>query len=318
VADLVDERGFRWTQTYNDSYPSEQWQIGETILMRLKFEDQIGRPKGNYKIFLSLYSPHDKASVSVITPSGTAAYAILNQIAISNLQSPISNLVTPLVTLNSLNLIKLNPPPATLRQGEPLPFTLTWQASQEISNAAIRIKLGDRELETRTISRLAPGERLTDRYAPRIPRELAAGVHQVTVNDFLIGTVTVKEVERRMTAPTVAVNSNRVISDQFELVGYDLKNDSITLHWRALKETDVDYTLFVHMLDATGQIVAQNDSQPHRRDDPAGRLYPTSIWVKGEYVSDTISLNTRGTMIEIGWYIPETGERVGEVVEIKP
>ena len=157
-----------------------------------------------------------------------------------------------------------------------------------------------------------------DRYAPRIPRDLAAGVYPVTVNDFLIGTVTVKEVERRMTAPTVAVNSNRVIGDQFELVGYDLKNDSITLHWRALKETDVDYTLFVHMLDATGQIVAQNDSQPHRRDDPAGRLYPTSIWVKGEYVSDTISLNTRGTMIEIGWYIPETGERVGEVVEIKP
>ena len=144
VADLVDERGFRWTQTYNDSYPSEQWQIGETILMRLKFEDHIGRPKGNYKIFLSLYSPHDKASVSVITPSGTAAYAILNQIAISNLQSPISNLVTPLVTLNSLNLIKLNPPPATLRQGEPLPFTLTLQASQEISNASIRIKIRDR------------------------------------------------------------------------------------------------------------------------------------------------------------------------------
>jgi hypothetical protein len=130
--------------------------------------------------------------------------------------------------------------------------------------------------------------------------------------------VTVKEVERRMTAPITSVRTNAVISDQFELVGYDLKNDSITLHWRALKETDADYTLFVHVLDINGQIVAQNDSQPHRRDDPAGRFYPTSMWVKGEYVSDTISLNTRGAMIEIGWYVPETGERVGEAVKITP
>jgi hypothetical protein len=313
VADLVDERGFRWTQTYNDSYPSEQWQIGETILIRLKFEDQIGRPKGNYKIFLSLYSPHDKASLSVVTRSGTAAYALLPQVPISNLQSSISGPQSPLTTIGNLNLIKLNPPPATLRQGEPLPFALTWQASQEISNAAIRIKLNDRDLETRTIPQLASGEILMDRYAPRIPRDLAAGVYPVTVNDFLIGTVTVKEVERRMTAPTVAVNSNRVISDQFELVGYDLKNDSITLHWRALKETDVDYTLFVHMLDATGQIVAQNDSQPRNGS------YPTSMWVIGEYVGDTIKLNTvAGAAIEIGWYEQESGTRVGEALKIKP
>ncbi len=313
VADLVDGRGFRWTQTYNDSYPSEQWQVGETILMRLKFEDQIGRPNGNYKIFLSLYSPHDKASLSVITKSGTAAYVILDQVPISNLQSPISKLVKPLVTLNFLNLIKLDAPPATLRQGEPLPFTIHWQAPQELSNAVIRIKLNDRDLETRTVARLAAGEMLIDRYAPRIPRDLAAGVYQVTVNDFLIGTVTVKEVERQMTAPAAAVRTNTVISDQFELVGYDLKNDSITLHWRALKETDADYTLFVHLLDANGQIVAQNDSQPRNGS------YPTSMWVKGEYVSDTIALAaSAGKMIEVGWYVPETGERVGEAVKIKP
>ena len=42
-----------------------------------------------------------------------------------------------------------------------------------------------------------------------------------------------------------------------------------------------------------------------------GRLYPTSLWVKGEYVSDTILINTRGAMIGVGWYVPETGERVG-------
>ena len=128
----------------------------------------------------------------------------------------------------------------------------------------------------------------------------------------MISRVMVKEVERQMTAPTMTVNSNKVIGDQSELVGYDLKNDSITLHWRALKETDVDYTLFVHVLDASGRIIAQNDSQPRNGS------YPTSLWVKGEYVSDLISINTRGAMIEVGWYVPETGERVGETIRLTP
>ncbi|MBI5081981.1 MAG: hypothetical protein HZB17_11880 [Chloroflexi bacterium] len=194
-----------------------------------------------------------------------------------------------------------------------MPFTLTWQASQEVSNAIIRIKLNERDLETRTITRLAAGEMLMDRYAPRIPRDLAAGVYQVTVNDFVIGRVTVKEVERLMTAPTMTVISKKVISDQFELAGYDLKDDSMTLHWRAMREVDTNYTTFIHVLDANGQIIAQNDAQPRNGS------YPTSLWVKGEYVSDTIKLNTTaGATIEIGWYEQESGVRVGEALKIKP
>ncbi|MBI5081982.1 MAG: glycosyltransferase family 39 protein [Chloroflexi bacterium] len=110
VADLIDERGFRWTQTYNDSYPSEQWQVGETILMRLKFEDQIGRPKGNYKIYLSFYSPSDKTSLSVITKSGTAAYAILNAVPISNLQSLVSSLPSSASTPSTSSNSSRRPP----------------------------------------------------------------------------------------------------------------------------------------------------------------------------------------------------------------
>lgn len=54
----------------------------------------------------------------------------------------------------------------------------------------------------------------------------------------------------------------------------------INLYWRALAPLDRDYTLFVHVYDASGQRVAQRDL-PLRYED-----YPTSRWQPGELVID--------------------------------
>ncbi|MBX0327181.1 hypothetical protein K2Z83_05745 [Oscillochloris sp. ZM17-4] len=54
----------------------------------------------------------------------------------------------------------------------------------------------------------------------------------------------------------------------------------INLYWRALAPMDVDYTLFVHLVDAAGATVAQRDL-PLRYAD-----YPTSRWRPGELVID--------------------------------
>ena len=53
-----------------------------------------------------------------------------------------------------------------------------------------------------------------------------------------------------------------------------------TFLWRALGETDVDYTVFFHLIDGAGQMVAGHDAQPR------GGLYPTSVWAPGERVAD--------------------------------
>ncbi len=57
----------------------------------------------------------------------------------------------------------------------------------------------------------------------------------------------------------------------------------LTLYWEALANDHVDYTRFVHLIDAkTGQIVAQNDAYPQ------GNSYPTSQWTPGEIVVDPL------------------------------
>jgi hypothetical protein len=83
--------------------------------------------------------------------------------------------------------------------------------------------------------------------------------------------------------------------------------------WGALSDPAQDYTFFVHVFDpATEQIIAQIDSMPHAYS------YPTSRWVAGEVVVDTLSLDLSdappGTYsVAVGWYDPNTWDRLAAV-----
>jgi hypothetical protein len=71
--------------------------------------------------------------------------------------------------------------------------------------------------------------------------------------------------------------------DQIELTGAQLYPAMphaggtlcVELDWRALKKPAGDYTVFVHLVDPNGQVVAQTDIQPQ------GGFAPTSQWAAG-------------------------------------
>jgi hypothetical protein len=73
---------------------------------------------------------------------------------------------------------------------------------------------------------------------------------------------------------------------------------------------DQNWTVFVHLVDSTGGLVAQHDSQP--RD---GR-YPTSVWDQGEVVDDPHLLVVPANLpdgdyqVVVGLYSVESGERL--------
>ncbi len=52
------------------------------------------------------------------------------------------------------------------------------------------------------------------------------------------------------------------------------------LYWHAIQPPDFDYAIFVHLLDASGNKVAQLDGQPHDRSG----LLPFTAWVPGQLV----------------------------------
>jgi hypothetical protein len=77
----------------------------------------------------------------------------------------------------------------------------------------------------------------------------------------------------------------------------------LTWFWSAVAQPVRDYTLFLHVLDADGAIVAQYDGQPQ------GGLYPTAIWDVGERVRDTVAVSLPENAVALGFgaYDGETG-----------
>ena len=111
--------------------------------------------------------------------------------------------------------------------------------------------------------------------------------------------------------------------DQIDLQGYNLSVDrllpgeslDLTLLWAPRGRPMRDYTVFVHVLDAQGQLRTQADSPPK-----AG-VYPTSVWDAGEVIADLHTISLAPDLppgeykIAIGLYDPESGQRVQVVDE---
>ncbi len=94
--------------------------------------------------------------------------------------------------------------------------------------------------------------------------------------------------------------------EQIELDGYRLEPAAVVLQWRALAQPPADYTVFVHVLDAWGKLVAQADSQP------LGGEFPTGTWRPGETIADrhVLSMPPEARRIEVGLYELGSGQRL--------
>lgn len=84
----------------------------------------------------------------------------------------------------------------------------------------------------------------------------------------------------------------------------------LDLIWRADRAIPEAYTVFVHLVDAEGRVLADADSPPF------SGLFPTNRWQVGEVLRDRHLLKIPHDLaageytIEIGMYLPATGARV--------
>jgi hypothetical protein len=93
-------------------------------------------------------------------------------------------------------------------------------------------------------------------------------------------------------------------------VSIERRRITLALYWQALEGTTASFTVFAHVVDAKGQIVGQQDQIP------GNGVYPTTSWVKGEYLIDEYDIafstdsDDNNLQIEIGLYDARTGERL--------
>jgi hypothetical protein len=101
-------------------------------------------------------------------------------------------------------------------------------------------------------------------------------------------------------------DSIRLSGYRWQTVGADLR---IMLLWEALQKPPSDYKVFVHLLNAEGEMVAQYDAMPCQWQ------CPTSQWQAGGTIVDRASVSLTGLPageyhLAAGLYGVETGERL--------
>ena len=112
--------------------------------------------------------------------------------------------------------------------------------------------------------------------------------------------------------PSIANSTNYTFDKRIALIGYDFKlvpEFNLTLYWKRVAPVPTDYTVFVHVLDANGKIIAQLDQQPENGNNP------TSLWDDGEIIADAYAFalpkDTIGAFrIVVGLYHIDTGKRL--------
>ncbi len=117
--------------------------------------------------------------------------------------------------------------------------------------------------------------------------------------------------------PTPEIDGAWSLGDAVALIGYDAPERvapgdavRVTLYWHARAAVFGDYKVFVHLLDANGAAVTQDDSKP------VGWTYPTTQWEPGQYIRDEHILTLDASILRgdytlfVGMYDDETGTRL--------
>jgi len=255
---------------------------------------------------------------------------------------------------DAVALVGYDRSPRSPRPGEDLQVSLYWEALRPLEaqyHSFVHLIDAEGQVVAQSdrqpggvhypTSLWRPGERLRDDHSLTIPTGAPAGVYELWVGMYTLasdgalvplgqpavaGQVAIKASTQAEPGPiSEPVRAN--FGDQVELLGYDAvlqgRTLGVVLHWHSIQPPTADYTVFVHLVDANGQTVAQHDGQPQ------GGAYPTSVWDTNEVVQDEHALLLPPDLpdgdyyLRVGLYLLETGERLqveggGDSLELGP
>ena len=251
---------------------------------------------------------------------------------------------------NAVRLLAFQIDRTTVQPGDSLAVTLYWQALQPVDedlSTYVHLfgwrgqRLGQRDSHagggTYPTSRWSPEQVICDTLllpvredaAGPVAAELEVGLYRLrnmerlpavdeqgqSVGRPILARIKI-DVPTRPLLSAHALDAN--LDNRAHLIGYDLSAPvvhsgdivSLTLHWQVTGKMDRDYTVFVHLVDEQGSIVAQGDGPPMEN------AYPTSFWGIGEYLADDHQIivptdaKPGGGRILVGLYDPSTGARL--------
>ena len=335
---VVDAAGNLWGKQdrrpagYN--YPTTRWKKGENLFGAYTVPLLAGAPAGDYFVEITFYTKSNESGLDVLAPNGAP---IGKSVKVGPIPVLPATKPAMFASLNIQNTISQSLPPFTLlgyqlerdkaSAGETIPLTLFWRAdAQPDKDYRFRLwfdgsptaflPLANARFPT---SAWRAGEIVRGQYRVPIPSNITAGVKELKLNlnggagvglGAVLASFTIEKTDRVFVKPNAQFDQMANFNNYLALVGYDLPtsnlkpNDTLKLvvYWQARTKIDKPYTVFVHLLDKDGKVIAQKDVQP------LNGARPTTTWVANEFITDAYDLALKPDLapgeyqIEIGWY----------------
>jgi hypothetical protein len=341
VLQIEDDLGTVLARAEAAYIQTDRWQAGEALMQRITVRIPPGTPPGTYPVRMTWAA---RASEQYLPFMDGAVWAQLGRVEVLR---PVSFPTADELGIDASQPAELAPGArlldwridisGSLRPGEDLPLTLYWQGEGTQTNVVLEalLRAGDGSevvlwhgQPTRgryPVSQWRAGEIVVDHARWPLPREQAAGTYTLLLrageNAVELGMLDIAGIARMFAAPPVDVRLDAGLGDSLLLYGYSqsgcagenlsLQADpgciQIELVWQARAAVDVDYTVFVHVVDSAGNIIAQRDVMP------ANNTYPTRLWAAGEFVVDAHRFSSLppGTYhLRVGLYDQTTGQRL--------
>ena len=220
---------------------------------------------------------------------------------------------------DDLQLLAHNLSGGSLQPGQTLMASLLWRGSGGLPDLTLAAEDGS---WSRVLAPMGgPRDAITlDWREVTLPATAAAGDARLLLPDGReLARWSVDVLPRLDDAPAFALAVGENLGTLASLAGYTLADAlaetsaplEVTLVWQAgAGGAESSYTVFVHLLNDQGQIIAQSDSVPARG------ARPTSGWRAGEYIVDRHEMRFNalaqpgaGRLI-VGMYDARSGERV--------
>lgn len=328
-----------------DAYRTAAWKPGEVILDTHDLPVLAGVPLGDYAIQVTMYEPN---ALDPLASAAVGSVALQPTIGL-DAAGPWDVEHTSLADLDrQIRLLGYSVIGDHFQPGDRVPLTFLWQALDQSEagytlllwldkdgawpGSEVELALSERypaghwqkgEVVRDWQSFLIPGNvedgsyhlRVQVRHEDRALRRLLWRLPTGNVLD--LGQIEVEGRQRSFNVPPLERTLEVQLGESVRLLGYDLEPVTaqpggtihLTLYWQSLALMDTSYTVFVHLLDEDGQILAQRDGLP-------GGALPTTGWAEGEVITDAYEIPIAADAqfghysIVVGMYDASTGVRL--------
>jgi mannosyltransferase len=319
-------------------FPTDRWRVGQIVFGRYDLAPMPGTPPGDYGLEVGVYTEQDPIGLDILDAAGApqGKRAMIGAVRLAVAATTPDQVEVPYGSKTEMGgglaLLGWDLGRDEAQPGDPLLLTLVWAVeTQPQADYAVRLRVIDatgQQLAVGTFpptnawhptSIWLPGQAWRGQSTFRLPIQTQPGEAHLTIelvdtNGQSIGpaadltTLQVLPTERVFAPPNPMVPRHANFGDTVALLGADLSTGPyapgavvpLTFYWKALAETDVPYTVFVHLLEPEGRMVSGSDSQP------AAGARPTTGWVPGEYIADLHELPIPADLPP-GEYIIEVG-----------